>query len=90
MRREEVAQLSGVSVTWYTWLEQGREMSLSAQAHARLATALRLGRAGRAYLFELAAKWDPDQPISETDHVPSSLLACVDLLTSPGGISCGP
>ncbi|WP_347951954.1 helix-turn-helix transcriptional regulator [Bradyrhizobium sp. SSUT77] len=33
LRREEVAQLSGVSVTWYTWLEQGRE-TLCASARA--------------------------------------------------------
>ena len=32
LRREEVAQLSGVSATWYTWIEQGREISFSAAA----------------------------------------------------------
>ena len=31
LRREEVAQLSGVGVTWYTWLEQGRNIAASAQ-----------------------------------------------------------
>ena len=34
LRREEVAQLCGLSVTWYTWLEQGRDMSLSPAALA--------------------------------------------------------
>ncbi|KXF75686.1 hypothetical protein ATN84_17020 [Paramesorhizobium deserti] len=83
LRREEVAQLAGVSVTWYTWLEQGRDMSLSPQALARLARALRLGRAERAYMFELAAKRDPDQTESETDHVPPAMLTCVNFIASP-------
>lgn len=30
LRREEVAQLAGVSTTWYTWLEQGRDIKVSA------------------------------------------------------------
>jgi transcriptional regulator with XRE-family HTH domain len=83
LRREEVAQLAGLSVTWYTWLEQGREMALSPQALARLATALRLGRAERVYLFEIAARRDPDPADSETKDLPPSLLACVDLIASP-------
>ena len=43
LRREEVAQLAGFSTTWYTWLEQGRDVSVSAPALARLAAALRGG-----------------------------------------------
>lgn len=83
LRREEVAQLAGVSVTWYTWLEQGRDMAVSPQALARLAMALRLRRAERAYMFGLAAKRDPDQIGSEVDDVPSSMLACVEAISSP-------
>src|SRR6202035_1067361 len=75
LRREEVAQLCGLSVTWYTWLEQGREVSVSPTAVARLANALRLGRAERAYLFELAGKRDPDQGESEIEQVPPAVLA---------------
>jgi transcriptional regulator with XRE-family HTH domain len=82
LRREEVAQLCGLSVTWYTWLEQGRDMSLTAAALARLASALRLGRAERAYLFELAAKRDPELSESQT-VIPPSALACVDLIAAP-------
>ena len=51
LRREEVAQLSGLSTTWYTWVEQGRDIAMSAQAVARLAEALRLNPAERAHLF---------------------------------------
>ncbi|MET7304851.1 helix-turn-helix transcriptional regulator [Embleya sp. NPDC005575] len=42
LRREEVAQLSGVGVTWYTWLEQGRPINVSAQVIAGIARTLRL------------------------------------------------
>ena len=59
LRREEVAVLSGISTTWYTWLEQGREIALSAAALARLADALRLSPAERAYVFELTLRRDP-------------------------------
>jgi transcriptional regulator with XRE-family HTH domain len=54
LRREEVAYLAGVSVTWYTWLEQGRSVSPSRQVLSALAEALRLSYAERAYLFSLA------------------------------------
>jgi transcriptional regulator with XRE-family HTH domain len=86
LRREEVAQLCGLSVTWYTWLEQGREVSVSPTAVARLANALRLGRAERAYLFELAGKRDPDQGESEIERVPPAVLACVETIGSPAYI----
>src|SRR5438876_10853341 len=43
LRREEVAQLSGVGVTWYTWLEQGRPIRASVQVLEAVATTLHLG-----------------------------------------------
>src|SRR3974377_1873199 len=61
LRREEVAQLCGLSTTWFTWIEQGSDVSISPSALARLAAALRLDRAERAYLFDLAGKRDPEQ-----------------------------
>jgi transcriptional regulator with XRE-family HTH domain len=67
LRREEVAQLCGISVTWYTWIEQGRTDSVSPQALAGIADALQLPRAKRAYLFELAAKKDPSTPAHGAD-----------------------
>lgn len=54
LRREEVAQLSGVGVTWYTWLEQGRPINASAQVLDAVARTLRLDRAEREHLFQLA------------------------------------
>lgn len=83
LRREEAAQLCSLSVTWYTWLEQGRDMSISARALVRLASAFRLGRAERAYLFELAAQRDPEPSESRTEVVSPAMLACVDLIAAP-------
>ncbi|WP_330293874.1 helix-turn-helix transcriptional regulator [Streptomyces sp. NBC_00576] len=54
LRREEVAQLSGVGVTWYTWLEQGRPINASAQVLDAVARALRLGPPEREHLYHLA------------------------------------
>lgn len=54
LRREEVAQLAGVSTTWYTWLEQGRDIQASPQVLDSVASALRLTRDERSYLFSLA------------------------------------
>jgi transcriptional regulator with XRE-family HTH domain len=48
LRREELAQLAGVSVTWYTWLEQGRDISVSRQVIDSLARVLRLPPGDRA------------------------------------------
>ncbi|MUG46226.1 helix-turn-helix transcriptional regulator [Paenibacillus woosongensis] len=54
LRREEVAQLAGVSTTWYTWLEQGRDIKVSASVLDNIAAALQLTRDERSYLYALA------------------------------------
>jgi transcriptional regulator with XRE-family HTH domain len=54
LRREELAQLAGISVSWYTRLEQGKDVQFSARAVARLAEALQLTVAQREYLLALA------------------------------------
>jgi hypothetical protein len=54
LRREELAQLAGVGVTWYTWLEQGRPINASVQVLNAIATTLRLDTVERAHLFHLA------------------------------------
>jgi hypothetical protein len=54
LRREEVALLAGVGVTWYTWLEQGREINASTQVLDAVASTLRLDRAEREHLYRLA------------------------------------
>jgi transcriptional regulator with XRE-family HTH domain len=54
LRREEVAQLAGVGVTWYTWLEQGRPINASVQILDAVARTLRLDHAEREHLYRLA------------------------------------
>jgi hypothetical protein len=54
LRREEVAEIAGVSVTWYTWLEQGRNISASEQVIDAVARALRLGPDQRRHIRGLA------------------------------------
>ena len=46
LRREEVAMLAGVSITWYTWLEQGRRINASPDVLSAIGRALRLDEAG--------------------------------------------
>jgi len=58
LRREEVAQLAGVGVTWYTWLEQGRDINASAQVLDAIAKTLRFDPHERSHLFTLAGAAD--------------------------------
>jgi transcriptional regulator with XRE-family HTH domain len=53
LRREEVAQIAGVGTTWYTWLEQGRDVRASLDVLDAIATALRLTPAERNHLILL-------------------------------------
>jgi len=83
LRREELAARAGISVTWCTWIEQGREVRASPEALKRLALALSLTAAERAYLFELAGRIDPDmEPVPGRDTV-MSLRAAVSALRDP-------
>ncbi|MGX4692268.1 helix-turn-helix transcriptional regulator [Streptomyces sp. JNUCC 63] len=60
LRREEVAQLSGVGITWYTWLEQGRPINASPQVLDAVARTLRLDPPEREHLYRLAeVPYDP-------------------------------
>src|SRR2546430_7799508 len=58
LRREEVAQLAGVGVTWYTWLEQGRDIKVSGQVLEAISRTLMLDRDERAHLYTLAGSAD--------------------------------
>ncbi|RAP64570.1 transcriptional regulator [Achromobacter sp. HZ01] len=62
LRREEVAALAGVGLTWYTWLEQGRDIGVSAAFLENLARALKLDAAERRHLFLLAHERPPAEP----------------------------
>lgn len=82
-RREELADAAGVGVTWITWLEQGRDVSASPQALARLADALHLNAAERASLFDLAGRRDPVAPGELHTELPPQVLALPSLLQIP-------
>jgi len=77
LRREEVAELSGVGVTWYTWLEQGRNISASAQVIDALARALLLGPDHHRHLRDLAGLAAPDRG-TPADDVGPRLRRLVD------------
>jgi transcriptional regulator with XRE-family HTH domain len=84
LRREEVAQLCDISATWLTWIEQGRTAAVSVPTLAALARGLRMSRAERQYLFQLAGKPDPAaravaappalQPLLDAIHAPAYVL----------------
>lgn len=59
LRREEVALLAEVGVTWYTWLEQGRDIQPSPRALSAIAQALQCNAAEAHHLFALAGLADP-------------------------------
>jgi transcriptional regulator with XRE-family HTH domain len=83
LRREEVALLCGLSTTWYTWIEQGRDIRISAAAAARLAEVLRLNLTERGYLFELARRRDPLPPASQGGVVDPALEALLQAIAAP-------
>ena len=89
LRREEVAQACGMSATWYTWLEQAREVSASPTALGALARTLQLTPAERIYLFELAGKRDPSLPVPPREDgmdVPAALARAVATIEGPAYI----
>lgn len=79
LRREEVAQLAGVGVTWYTWLEQGRPIKASAQVLDAVARTLRLDVAEREHLYHLAGIPSVSLPES-ADHVRPEVQVILDHL----------
>src|SRR5262245_8228108 len=86
LRREEVAQACRMSPTWYTWLEQGREIAASPSALSGLARALQLTPAERAYLFELADRRDPNLPRRAGEDgmdVPPALARAIAAIDGP-------
>jgi transcriptional regulator with XRE-family HTH domain len=83
LRREEVAQLSGVGVTWYTWLEQGRQINASPQVLTAVARTLRLDPAEREHLFRLADIPDASAAAGRGDgceQVPAEVQHILDAL----------
>lgn len=82
LRREEVAQLAGLSADYYTELERGQNAQPSAQTVAALARALRLNGDERDHLFRLADRPIPSAAHGPTAHVQPAMLGLLDRLTT--------
>ncbi len=81
LRREEVAQRANISATWYTWLEQGRGGSPSADVLDRLARALTLTEVEREHLFLLGLGRSPEVRYRGSDAITPRLQRLLDALT---------
>src|SRR3954447_4671355 len=90
LRREEVAQLAGVGLSWYTWLEQGRDIKPSAGVLDALARVLRLDTAERAHLFHLARVELPLPATAYTRAAPPGLAEIVTALEPNPAYLIGP
>jgi transcriptional regulator with XRE-family HTH domain len=82
LRREEVATLAEVGLTWYTWLEQGRAINVSAAALTRIARALALDATDEAYLFALAGVPRVEPPAIQL-VLPPALQGMLELYRAP-------
>ncbi|MFG2096849.1 helix-turn-helix transcriptional regulator [Streptomyces sp. NPDC048612] len=77
LRREEVAVLAGVGVSWYTWLEQGRDINVSAEVLEAVSRVLRLDPVERAHLYLLAGL-NPPQAAPADRGVPAGIRRVID------------
>lgn len=78
LRRAEVAQLAGVSVEWYTWLEQGRPIGVSIQVLESLVQALQLNTNEREHLFFLAHQQPPPESMPHCGTVSATVQNYLD------------
>lgn len=84
LRREEVASFSAVSVTWYTWLEQGREINASRQVLEAVARVLRLTGAETSYLLAMGGYAPvPSAEVAMIEEIPAHLQRLLDSLGFP-------
>jgi len=83
LRREDVAALAGVSVTWYTWLEQGRDIRASADVLDKIAHTLRMTNDEREYLFALVQHRPAPIEITEDEPVEPEVIRMIDSLGVP-------
>lgn len=88
LRREEVAMLAGVSLTWYTWLEQGRRINASPDVLAAIGRALRLDEAGIEHLLGLAQP--SPVPVPAPKEAPTALVRLIDSMEPAPAYVLGP
>ena len=84
LRREEVAYLADVGLTWYTWLEQGREIRVSVEVLNKLSNVLMLSKEEKRYLFALAHQSIPTDLLTVQINIDKSIQNFIDsLILSP-------
>jgi transcriptional regulator with XRE-family HTH domain len=84
LRREEVAQLAGVGLTWYTWFEQGRDIQVSESFLLKIAKALKLDDSDCSRLFLLAHRRPPPPEAYQWPTVTPFIQQLLDdLVTRP-------
>src|SRR5687767_13418801 len=83
LRREELASIAGVTVSWLAKLEQGRAHAVSSEVLGALARALRLGEAERAHLYALAGFRVDESPIADSQVTPALRKLLDDLEPNP-------
>jgi len=88
LRREEIAMLAGVSVTWYTWLEQGRPINASRDVLDALARTLRLEPAEREHLLTLAS--GPAAEVETPVDAPDALVRLIASMDPAPAYVLGP
>lgn len=82
LRREEVATLARVGLSWYTWLEQGREISVSSTFLDNLSRALKLDATERRHLYLLAQQRPPCEPGRTWCVVPPLIIRLMEDLNA--------
>lgn len=88
LRREEVALLAGVSITWYTWLEQGRRINASPDVLSAIGRALRLDEAGLDHLLSLAQP--TSTPVAAPREAPTALVRLIESMDPAPAYVLGP
>jgi transcriptional regulator with XRE-family HTH domain len=90
LRREELAMIAGVSVSWYTWLEQGRPINASIDVLEALARALRLDPVEHDHLLELAGHPMRRSIEPGRDRAPSAVLRLLAVVEPAPAYALGP
>ncbi|MBW7454859.1 helix-turn-helix transcriptional regulator [Paenibacillus sepulcri] len=87
LRREEAALLAGVSVTYYTWLEQGRDVAVSREVIESIAKALQLTEDERLHLIQLSSPHSSGPSVSMDAQINSEWQIIINQLTYPAFIT---
>jgi transcriptional regulator with XRE-family HTH domain len=83
LRREDVAALAGLSATWYTWLEQGRDVRASDRVLESLSRTLRMSPEERDYLFLLAQNRTPPLSRQNAEELSPAVVRTLEALSVP-------